>query len=185
MTPETPSSSYDHPARLAEVLALLQVLAYSRTAVRAEGGLRTTLGREPSSAESWHALADEHPELFRVTGGKDPQVSLIARWALAPAGEKSQRPVLGDETTDRLAHMAMRMHDAAQARRDRVIEDLRRSEERLSEGGERRKERERQHAERLAEERKLRETTRATMITAAGAVIVAALAVASLLIVKL
>jgi len=59
-------SDYLLPGRVADVLALLQVLAMDEHAHRSENGLTSELQGPPRSAKSWSALAQKHPEFFRV-----------------------------------------------------------------------------------------------------------------------
>ncbi|MGD8497993.1 MAG: hypothetical protein PVG82_03740, partial [Chromatiales bacterium] len=150
---------YLHPARLPELLGMVQVLAHGRSASRGEGGLRTAMGAEPASAASWTDLARAHPELFRVGGGREPSVALIARHA-AGSGEGGSRTPLDDAILGRLMTMTMELHDHARSRADSAARELRRTEERIAEGEQRRRERESEYALRLSEERRLRETTR-------------------------
>jgi hypothetical protein len=84
---------YGKPNRLADVLALIQVLAFDEHAHRSNNGLDEELQGPPKSAETkkWMEVAIEHPEFFRVNLEKynneeDPKkpddrnvISLIAR----------------------------------------------------------------------------------------------------------
>lgn len=170
------ASPYRHPSRLAEVLGLLQVLAVSKNPGRTEGGLRSALQVPPGSAATWIEIAAEHPELFRVSQAKEPAVSLVARFAF-PAGEDGTRPPLDPSHITRLAAMAIDMRDRDVQRQDRIDERLSRQEERLAEGNRRRQDREREYAAQMAEEGRLRQTTRSAVLVASGTVIAAALAV--------
>ena len=170
------ASPYRHPSRLAEVLGLLQVLAVSRNPGRTEGGLRSALQAPPGSAATWTEIAAEHPELFRVSHAKEPSVSLVARFAY-PAGEDGTRPSLEPSHVTRLAAMVIDMRDRDVHRLDRINEELSRQEERLAEGNRRRQDREREYAAQVAEEGRLRQTTRSAVLIASGTVIAASLAV--------
>ena len=61
-------SSYLNSGRLADVLTLIQILAYDVSARRTNDGLNKQLSRSPRSANHWLALARLHPEFFRVLG---------------------------------------------------------------------------------------------------------------------
>jgi hypothetical protein len=74
--------------------------------------------------------------------------------------------------------MTMELHDHARSRADSAARELRRTEERIAEGEQRRRERESEYALRLSEERRLRETTRTAVIVAAAIVAASALTVA-------
>jgi hypothetical protein len=50
---------YTKPSRLADVLALIQVLAFDPHAHRSESGINEELGQPDSSAQGWTALAKE------------------------------------------------------------------------------------------------------------------------------
>ena len=65
--------------RLADVLALLQVLSLKDTCYRSEEGLLADLQGPPRSASSWVQLASEHQEFFRVRPDADRAVSLLSR----------------------------------------------------------------------------------------------------------
>jgi hypothetical protein len=177
MSTEHPAQDpYLHPARLPELLALVQVLAYGRSASRGEGGIRSTLGAEPMSATGWIAMAREHPELFRVGGGRDPSASLVARHVQTGADDGSRAP-LDDATVGRLITMALALAANAGSRKDAADAQLRRSENRLAEAHERRRDREVEFNARVAEERKLQETVKTAVIIASGTVAAAALIV--------
>jgi hypothetical protein len=72
-------SSYLKNGRLADVLALIQVLALDKHSHRSEDGLRDELDGPPHSAVDWEELAAEHREFFRVARGGTHRVSLVAR----------------------------------------------------------------------------------------------------------
>lgn len=117
-------SSYLQPGRLADVLALIQVLAYDRDAYRSEEGLDDELQRKPSVGESWMALAIEHPEFFRVRNdpSRKPRVALLARYVLdhqqLPDGEE-KRPPLEPTIANKLMELAIQLHDKQLERKSR------------------------------------------------------------------
>lgn len=67
------ASSYLTPRRLADVMTLIQVLAFDPSARRSSHGLEEQLSRAPLSAETWAELARLHPEFFRILEGKKGQ----------------------------------------------------------------------------------------------------------------
>ena len=100
---------YVKDGRVEDVLSLLQVLALDSASHRSEGGLKTELSSDPSSAESWLKMAKEHPEFFRVAEGKGHSISLVARHVSKESGEK--RLPLTAEQTQALLNTAIELHD--------------------------------------------------------------------------
>lgn len=102
-------SSYLAVGRLADVLALIQVLALDAKTHRSEKGLASELQGPPRSAENWPALAEKHPEFFRVRPEGEHRVSLIARHV----GEREDEgiPRLPSDYTSKLLQLAMELHD--------------------------------------------------------------------------
>ncbi|MGF6167684.1 hypothetical protein M2426_001272 [Pseudomonas moraviensis] len=109
-------TSYLQPGRLADVLVLIQVLAYDRESYRSEGGLDDELQRKPTAGNTWMALAKQHPEFFRVRDDqtRKPRVALVARYVLAnhqlPDGEE-KRPPLDTSVANKLMELAIQLHD--------------------------------------------------------------------------
>src|SRR5262249_27749825 len=64
--PSRRAQQYVRPDRLADVLALIQLLALDPLTQRSEGALLKELQGPPRSAESWRVVAKDHPEFFRV-----------------------------------------------------------------------------------------------------------------------
>lgn len=95
--------------RLADVLALIQVLALDEWAYRTEKGLTDELQVTPASADSWRAVALEHPEFFRVSKKDEPRVSLTARHVMPKDGE--HRKPLPADFTHQLFRTAIELHD--------------------------------------------------------------------------
>jgi hypothetical protein len=106
---KTMQSQYLRPGRLADVLALLQVLAMDEHAHRSDSGLTGELQGPPRSASSWTELAQSHPEFFRVRPEGEHRVSLIARH-VAPGGAAG-RPPIGADYTSKLLELAVELHD--------------------------------------------------------------------------
>lgn len=95
--------------RLADVMALIQVLALDEKSHRSENGLVRELQGTPSSAQSWTQVASEHPEFFRVRETGTNRVSLLARH-VAPE-ENGKRELLSSDYTGKLLETAVVMHD--------------------------------------------------------------------------
>jgi len=98
-----------HDGRLADVLALIQVLALGEATKRSEEGIDTAVLAAPSSAKSWPSMAAEHPEFFRVDPNSKHQLSLVARYAMPLGGE--HRPPFSSEFTSMLLQTAINLHD--------------------------------------------------------------------------
>ena len=121
-------TSYADPKRLADVMALIQVLAqaaYGTT--RTEDGLiverrhtAADLRRTHHLDATWIDLAQSHREFFRVHTDKagNATMSLISRRVLAKDKE-GKRPALSLEDTSKLLELAISLHDRETARRDR------------------------------------------------------------------
>lgn len=118
------NDEYLKDGRLADVLALIQVLALSPKTKRSNEGLETEMQGKPRSAPDWLAVGRDHREFFRVmTPDLDPEeeeersphVSLIARFTQAviktDGYSKGRRPALGPDTTAKLMEMATDLHD--------------------------------------------------------------------------
>jgi hypothetical protein len=101
---------YTKSGRLADVLALIQVLALDYNPKRSEKGMQESLQGPPKSADSWYTLALEHREMFRV----DPQaeanagLSLVARFVNQREGQGSR---LEPQFVSGLLETAITMHD--------------------------------------------------------------------------
>jgi hypothetical protein len=96
--------------RLADVLALIQVLALDEYPYRSDGGLTDELQGAPASAPSWREVALEHPEFFRVSKKEDSRLSLTARHVMPKAEEKQRQPLPAD-FTHQLLRTALELHD--------------------------------------------------------------------------
>lgn len=118
-------SSYLADARLGEVIALIQVLAYDRNTSRSEAGLKDELKERPDSATSWVDLAKSHPELFRVReeSGKISRVSLVSRYVLPHVVEKGKkiRVPLDVSVVNKLIEVAIEIHDRQKGRSERWL----------------------------------------------------------------
>src|SRR5438105_9293589 len=116
---------YRDSNRLADVMALIQVLAQAEGALRSEDGLKKQLVGDPTSdAPSWTYLAENHREFFRVLPASDDYpkatLSLISRHVL-PKDAEGNRPRLSPEFTAKLLDIAISLYDREQIRRQRFI----------------------------------------------------------------
>jgi hypothetical protein len=102
---------------LADVLALIQVLALDPHAYRSEPGLEEELQRLPQSADTWTTVARDHPEFFRVRKEGEHKVSLVARHVL-PKNEQGQRELPAD-FAGQLIKAAVDLHDRQLQRSER------------------------------------------------------------------
>lgn len=106
------------PNRLADVLALIQVLAFDEKAKRSVEGLESELQGNPKSANSWKDIVIDHPEFFRFnrkeydTGGGDKAnaICLIVRHV-------SNAPVSHD-LIKKFFETAIQLHDKEKERSD-------------------------------------------------------------------
>jgi hypothetical protein len=111
---------YTKANRLADVLALVQVLAIHPYRHRSESGVQgDLLSYKPSS--DWEAIALDHPEFFCVDPEARLGLSLIARHVL-PKDDAGKRELpAGLLNTLIQAVIALRDHQVEQASRWRVI----------------------------------------------------------------
>jgi hypothetical protein len=105
---ELVAAPYLKGERLADTLALIQVLALDEHVHRSESNLQVELQGKPKSADAWASLAREHPEFFRVRAEADHPVALIARHVL-PGGEGIR--ALPSDYAARLMQLAVELHD--------------------------------------------------------------------------
>ena len=119
---------YLKSGRLADVLTLIQILAYDESARRTSKGVSDQLQRGPISVDSWTSLGKEHAEFFRVfhQEGADEtkdSVTLLARFVLKPTAVRPDgsriTPPLTAEVTGHLMDLAVQLHDRQVQRRDR------------------------------------------------------------------
>ncbi len=111
---------YLKDGRLADVMALIQVLALDKFVERSEKGIRDELHMTPSSGgpdSKWASVAEEHPEFFRTRSGETFEMSLIARRVL-PKNEENKRR-LSPEFVGQLLNSAVELHDRQVRRSER------------------------------------------------------------------
>jgi hypothetical protein len=111
-------NKYGDPNRLADVMALIQVLALDEHAHRSEDGLQSELQGLPYSAKTWTEIATNHSEFFRVNKnkGKEHIISLVARHVL-PKNEIGTRE-LSPDFTGKLIEAAISLHDREMSRKE-------------------------------------------------------------------
>jgi hypothetical protein len=118
------ATSYFDPQTLADVMALIQVLAQAEGTIRTEDGLTESLQGKPKSKGvlTWTTLAEYHREFFRVhvdnKDSRNTRVALISRHVL-PRDEQKKRPPLSAEFTTKLLELAISLHDRAVLNRQR------------------------------------------------------------------
>jgi len=110
--------------RLADVIALIQVLAFDDNTHRSINGLTSELQGAPKSGTSWDNVAEEHPEFFRfnreknIKEGPDSHtISLVARHVLKQnaSGIREFPP----DFAKKLLETAIQLHDKQKERADR------------------------------------------------------------------
>ena len=113
---------YLKPNRLADVLALIQVLAFDEKAKRSVNGLESELQGKPKSAESWKEIVIEHPEFFRFNqkaydtegaegGDKANAICLIVRHV--------STGTVSHDLAKKFFETAIQLHDMEKERADR------------------------------------------------------------------
>lgn len=109
---------YAQPERLADVMALIQVLALDPRTHRTEKGLTDELQGPPRSGDTWTFVAQAHPEFFRVNPSADHGVSLIARH-VRPKMQDGRREPLTADFVGNLLRSAVEIHDRQVRRSER------------------------------------------------------------------
>jgi hypothetical protein len=104
------AAPYTKRGRLADVLALIQVLSLDEATRRSEEGLQKELKGTPISASDWSTVAKEHREFFRVNPTSQSPISLVARYVL-PHEEEERRPPLDPQFVAVLIQTAINIHD--------------------------------------------------------------------------
>ncbi|MEW8437768.1 MAG: hypothetical protein AB2689_06390 [Candidatus Thiodiazotropha taylori] len=108
---------YSKDFRLADVMALIQVLALHKHAHRSEEGLIDEMQGAPKSAKSWAILAQEHPEFFRVKESGENRISLFARHVQPRNSDDLREPIPAD-FAGKLLQAAIELHDRAMERKN-------------------------------------------------------------------
>ena len=105
---------YTKPNRLADVLALIQVLALAKYRHRSDKGLTDAMQGAPRSGSSWKEIAQQHPEFFRVNDAERLGISLVSTHVL-PKDENGNRELPSDFLSI-LFQTAINLHDREQNR---------------------------------------------------------------------
>ena len=101
---------YTKDGRLADVMALIQVLALDGNTHRSEDGLRSELQGDPKSGVTWKEIAGEHPEFFRTSDSGSYKVSLVCRHVL-PRNESGHKENPSSDFIVKLLETAINLHD--------------------------------------------------------------------------
>lgn len=114
---------YNDPRRLADVMALIQVLSLCENTKRSEKGLKAELQRVPMTATSWTDLAKRHAEFFRVRTEDEGdleahRISMVARAVMPKRPGDNKRDPLPSDIVGKLLDIAITLHDREIARRD-------------------------------------------------------------------
>jgi hypothetical protein len=110
---------YVDSARLADVMAMIQVLALHTYGHRSDKGLTEEMQGPPRSASTWKEVALQHPEFFRVNDQERLGVSLVSRHVL-PKNEDGKHELPSDFTA-MLLKTAIDLHDRQLGRVQRWI----------------------------------------------------------------
>ena len=114
---------YNNPRRLADVMALIQVLSLGETTKRSENGLNGELQRIPMTATAWTDIAKSHPEFFRVRAEGEGdleacRISMVARAVMPNRLGNNMRELLPSDLIGKLLDIAITLHDREVARRE-------------------------------------------------------------------
>ena len=104
--------------RLADVFALIQVLAFDEKAKRSVNGIESELQGKPKSAESWKDIAIEHPEFFRLNK-KEYERDKDDANAICLIVRHVKNEILSSEMTTKFFEAAIELHDKEHEREDR------------------------------------------------------------------
>jgi hypothetical protein len=115
--PKAADNQYLVPNRLADVLALIQVLALDEHAHRSEEGLDSELQGAPKSGGTWTDVARMHPEFFRLRPESTHGVSLISRHVLPKDAQGIRR--LPSDFVGQLIAAAVDLYDRQVKRSER------------------------------------------------------------------
>ena len=108
---------YAKKGRLADVMALIQVLALDKHAHRSEEGLNRELQGAPKSSDSWLTIAEQHPEFFRANECGSHRISLISRY-VQPRDDNGERGPLSSDFVGKLLQTAIELHDREMERKN-------------------------------------------------------------------
>ncbi len=104
------SNLYLKDNRLADVIALIQILGLHGYRHRTEGGIvKDAAQPSPRSAKEWKDIANDHPEFFRVDDEAKFGVSLVSRHVLPK--DKNEERELPEGFINLLIQTALTLHD--------------------------------------------------------------------------
>jgi hypothetical protein len=89
-----------NPARLADLIAAIQVMGTYRFASRRLEKWEKRLGRTPVSADSWLTIFTQHPEFFTI---QEHNIALVWRRSKERNYDTFERKVLSKEDASKLA----------------------------------------------------------------------------------
>jgi hypothetical protein len=115
--PSRREREYAKPERLADVMAMIQVLALDEHSHRSEAGLAEELQGPPQSARAWTEVGRAHPEFFRVRTKGTHVVSLVSRH-VTKRGDDGIRELSPDFVAG-LLRSAIDIHDRQVRRAER------------------------------------------------------------------
>ncbi len=110
------SYPYSKMNRLADVMALIQVLSLDKHAHRSEAGISDEMQGPPKSGDSWEVIAAEHPEFFRARDSGKHNISLVARH-VQQRNYDDIREELSPDFVGKLLQAAIELHDREMERK--------------------------------------------------------------------
>jgi hypothetical protein len=114
----TKSKRYLKSYRLADVFALIQVLAFDVKAKRSVNGIESELQGKPKSAQSWKDIALEHPEFFRINK-KEYEMEKDNANAICLIVRHVKNDVLTSEMTTKFFETAIELHEKEHEKADK------------------------------------------------------------------
>jgi hypothetical protein len=108
---------YLKPGRLADVFALIQLLAFERkSGYLWEASILDIMDRPPSGGGTWIRVAQEHQEFFRVrdvadTPNRAQRAGLLVRYLVGKNEVERVRKPTDAELVTKLIEIAMDLHD--------------------------------------------------------------------------
>lgn len=100
---------YSKIGRLADVVALISLLATDKHTFRKLENIESSIRSKPTSQETWDGVAKEHPEFFRFNANKN-HIALLIR-SYFEENEEGNRPALTVDETQTLISTAIALYD--------------------------------------------------------------------------
>jgi hypothetical protein len=121
-----PESAYLKPTRYADLVAAIQMMAEYRLYRLPPIEWARRISGRPDLENHWKGVFDDHPEFFRLSENHRGEYGLVYRRAKAEiniVGDiPGNRPVLKEDETKMLLHIALELHTKALAmRQDRRL----------------------------------------------------------------